>query len=168
MSDQPSDTAGPAVLRQEGPHRVKVAPGSQSALSTSVGLGTKRLRPAVGAVPMPDAAASAAAELGQAQLRSRAAGQGSTTEVRRLPGRAPVNSRFTPGQADAVPESRMATDALERRLSALAELNSKTSRSVTSLERLVLPPQGDEAAPPAGDASAQPPAKRGLFNRRSS
>lgn len=168
MSDKPSDAAGPALVRQEGPHRVKVAPGSQSALSTGVGLGTPRLRPAVGAVPMPDVGASSPTGLGQAMLRPRAAGQAPVTEVRRLPGRAPVHGRFAPGEADATPDPRQATDALERRLSALAELNSKTSRSVTTLERSVLPPTEEKAAPPAGEPPTQPPVKRGLFNRRSS
>lgn len=172
MSDTP-DTGAPGVLRQEGPHRVKVAPGSQSALAPSVGVGTKRLRPAVGAAPVPVPMGEGDAPHLSPLLKQRQGTGASTTEVRRLPGRAAVNGRFAPGAEPAQPRVRPAEpSALEQRLAALAELNSKTSRSVTAFEGQVTALTGPAiGVPSAADAQTPDAPKRSLrtlFTRRSS
>lgn len=172
MSDaKPESPPAPAMLRQEGPHKVTVAPGGHSALSSNVGLGTKRLRPAVGAAPVPTPLSSDGPGLSPASLRTRGpASGGSVTEVRRLPGRAPVSGRFLPGQAE--PSSAPRDDraaALEKRLAALAEFNARTSRTVTALEREVNPPAVEAMANPDNPPTEQEPAGlRRLFTRRSS
>lgn len=172
MSDTPEPNT-PGVLRQEGPHRVKVAPGANSALAPSVGVGTKRLRPAVGAAPTPVPMGEGAAPHLAANLRLRNPAGASTTEVQRLPGRAPVHGRFAPGEEPAEPRVRPAEpSALELRLAALAELNARTSRSVTAFEGQVTELTGQatalQSAPDASTPQAPSRSLRTLFKRRSS
>ncbi|NBQ91759.1 MAG: hypothetical protein EBS47_07655 [Betaproteobacteria bacterium] len=164
-----TDPGKPAVLRQEGPHRVKVAPGSQSALAPSVSLGTQRLPPAVGSAPAAQARGEVTAERRSATLRQQPrAAASSSTEVRHLPGRAAINGRFAPG-AEASGTAELAdTNALEQRLSALAELNSTTSKTVTAFESRV-GSLGEPVSAPVGAGNTAPVnTKRSLFKRRAS
>ena len=162
MSEDKSESvAAPAVLRQEGPHRVTVSAGSNSALSSSVGVGTKRLRPAIGAAPPPGLDAQALAALLPPTLGRQALRESSSTEVRREAGRAPVNGRFAPGQRDQDTAPRnQSTAELEARLAALAQFNQHTSTAVTALERQMSESQPEE--PLQGQ-----PKRRGLFKRSS-
>ncbi len=159
--DKASPAAAPAVLRQEGPHRVTVSAGSNSALSSSVGVGTKRLRPAIGAAPPPGLDAQALAALLPPTLGRRGVRESSSTEVRREAGRAPVNGRFAPGQLDQGAARRdQSTAELDARMAALAQFNQHTSKAVTALERQISDRQPQE--PPQG-----PSKRRGLFKRSS-
>ncbi len=167
-----SSPPAPAMLRQEGPHKVTVAPGGHSALSPQVGLGTKRLRPAVGAVPIPGAVLP---DLPAATLRGGRVGEGtSVTEVRRLPGPRVPQGRWAAGVPDSDASERAAqADALAQRLSALAELNVRTAKGVTALEReaglgldSVASALPDESPNDASDPP-KPTGLRRLFNRRS-
>jgi hypothetical protein len=160
--DKVESTAAPAVLRQEGPHRVTVSAGSNSALSSSVGVGTKRLRPAIGAAPPPGLDAQALSALLPPTLGRRSGRESSRTEVRREAGRKPVDGRFAPGQADPVSSARDQSAAeLEARLAALAQFNQHTSKAVTALEVQMSESQPEQ--PPQGT-----PPRRGLFKRSSS
>jgi hypothetical protein len=105
MSETSEPQGKPGIVRQEGPHRVQVAPGSHSALAPSVGVGSKRLRPAIGAAPLPDAFVEGAEAVGIGMRRHVQGGASSTTEIRRIPGRSPVNSRFAPGNDSTVATS---------------------------------------------------------------
>lgn len=172
MSTDTEPDSQPSVLRQEGPHRVKVAPGSQSALAPSVGLGTGRLRPAVGAdtdaAPIP----GAAPKIDSPTLGRRSPVRGSVTEVRHLPGPAAVRGRFAP-QANprSTPPSQSGPSDLERRLSALAALNARTSADITAFERSISVPASDGTTDESNaTAPAVEPTKglRSLFKRRSS
>ena len=176
MSDPSEPQGKPGIVRQEGPHRVQVAPGSHSALAPSVGVGSKRLRPAIGAAPLPGAFVEGAEEVGTSMRRRVQGNDGSTTEIRRLPGRAPVNSRFAPGNESKVASTVAAPSALEKRLTALAELNAQTSKTVTSFEREVSSQNPDTVQPIKSTAAADPAAAgaghepgtsiRSLFKRR--
>lgn len=168
MSDAPS-SGKPAVLRQEGPHRVTVAPGAHSALSSSPGPSGPRLRPAVGAAS-PQAPEGGAAPMRQAaSLRQRSgAGAAAVTEVRHIAGRTP-GTAGPHSETDAERAAASAAlSALEQRLSALAELNFKTSKTVTSFEGDV----GFHAQPTPAPGGLEPPvpqkASRSLFKWRSS
>lgn len=179
MSEPSEAPASPGVIRQEGPHRVQVAPGSHSALAPSVGVGTKRLRPAIGAAPLPGAFVDGTQGSGSAMRRQADGAVGSTTEIQRTPGRTPINSRFAPIKEATASSAKAAPSALDLRLTALAELNAKTSKAVTSFEHEVssrspktVKPEGatagaaDSAAAGAPDAQGTP--RRSLFKRRPS
>lgn len=162
------DTQKPGLIRQEGPHRVKVAPGSQSALAPSVGLSKPGLRPAVGQAASP-VAAGVHHTLPSAGLRHRQGGGASVTEVRRMPGRTPISGRFAPGQVapSSAPEPAQPS-AWDQRLAALAELNARTLSAVQSFEAEVKPAEPVQpAASPARDVSSAH-RLRNLFKRRSS
>jgi len=162
--NEPSDHGAPGIIRQEGPHRVNVAPGSHAAMAPSgAEQGGKRLRPALGAAPLPTQADQGTAHDMEDTLRKRPGAGGSTTEIQHLPDRVAVNGRFAPGEASPAPAApRAAPNALEQRMAALAELNSKTSRTVTAFE--------SEVTPVAGTAAGHAPAPRrfSFFKRRSS
>jgi hypothetical protein len=103
-------------------------------------------------------------------------GASSTTEIRRIPGRSPVNSRFAPGNDSTVASAVAAPSALEKRLTALAELNAQTSNTVTSFEREVSSQSPDTVQPIKSMAAVDPAATgaghepgssiRSLFKRR--
>lgn len=178
MSEQAEPQGKPGVIRQEGPHRVQVAPGSHSALAPSVGVGSKRLRPAIGAAPQPGAGFTGSEPDATSLKRHMAGSMGSTTEIRRTPGRTPVNGRFAPGDAPNAASSTAAPSALDLRLMALSELNAHTSKTVTSFEREVSSQSLDTGAPvksmseadpaAAGSSAARGTTLRSLFNRRAS
>jgi hypothetical protein len=168
MSD--TTTAGkPAVLRQDGPHRVTVAPGAHSALSPTVGPSGPRLRPAAGAGTSQGPGGSVVPLRPSANLRSRAADAGSSgTTVQRVAGRASSRGGTLPEGGVGRAASAAAVSALDVRLSALAELNSKTSKTVTAFEGDV----GFQDEPTRLSGGPAPPepqmAPRSLFKRRSS
>jgi hypothetical protein len=176
MSETSEPQGKPGIIRQEGPHRVQVAPGSHSARAPSVGVGSKRLRPAIGAAPLPDAFVEGAEAVATGMRRQVQGGASSTTEIRRIPGRSPVNSRFAPGNESTVASTAAAPSALEKRLTALAELNAQTSKTVTSFEREVSSQNPDTVQPIKPTAAADPAAAgaghepgtaiRSLFKRR--
>lgn len=168
MSDA-TPSAKPGVLRQEGPHRVTVAPGATSALAPSVGPAAPRLRPAVGAQRPAVPAGSEPAPAREAGLRQRAAGvSDSVTEVRRLPGRSAIHGAFAPeGNGSRLGQSSAAATALEQRLSALAELNSNTTKTVTAFEvRVGQVERPSTSAAQPGEQVSQDKPKRSLFKRR--
>lgn len=167
MSDA-TPSGKPGVLRQEGPHRVTVAPGATSALAPSVGPAAPRLRPAVGAlrpaVPAGDESASAR----EGSLRQRAAGvSGSVTQVQRLPGRSAIHGAFAPeGNGSSSGQPSAAASALEQRLSALAELNSNTTKTVTTFELGVGQVERSSSSAQTGEHTSPDKPKRSLFKRR--
>ena len=159
--ETPKPAGAPAVLRQDGPHRVTVAPGAHSALAPSAGVGTKRLRPAVGAAPLPRLDSNDAQATAALDGRRRSPRDSSSTEIRRLPGTAAVKGRFAPGQEETLsPAPRPSTAALEARLASLARLNQETSATVTAFEQQIKTPLQDPTAPATGRL-------RGLFRRSS-
>jgi hypothetical protein len=160
--DKVESPATPTVLRQEGPHRVKVAAGSNSALSSSVGVGTKRLRPAIGAAPPRGLDAQALAALLPPTLRGRGSRESSSTEVRREAGRGPVGGASAAADPrDGAGPRDQSTAELEARLAALAQFNQKTSKAVTALEHQI------SATKPEEPLHGQPE-RRGFFKRSSS
>ena len=168
MSDSP-DSGKPAVLRQEGPHRVAVAPGAHSALSPTANLNGPRIRPAAGAASSQALVGSGASMRRAASLRQGAgAGAGSVTEVRHMAGRTPAQGPGHSENSAARAAASAAHSALEQRLSALAELNSKTAKTVSSFEGDV----GFQAQPTPTPGGLEPPllqkATRSLFKRKSS
>lgn len=141
--------AAPAVLRHSGAHKVSVAPGSHSAMSSSPPVAGPRMRASTGPVP--------------ASLRVRPAAPVATTTVVRsgTPPAAPAPTavvrlarakallaRLLPeiGQPPGADDSS-ATD-LQRRLERLAQGNADVSRQVSALERDI-----KTAALPPGSAS---------------
>jgi hypothetical protein len=88
--------------------------------------------------------------------------------VRRLAGRTPAQGGPHAEEGAARAAASAALNALDQRLSALAELNSKTSGTITSFEGDV----GFQAQPTPAPGGLEPllleKAKRGLFKRRSS
>ena len=167
MSDA-TPSAKPAVLRQEGPHRVTVAPGATSALAPSVGPAAPRLRPAVGAQRPAVPAGGEPAQAREAGLRQRAAAvSGSVTEVRRLPGRSAIHGAFAPeGKEPRSGQPSAAASALEQRLSALAELNSNTTKTVTTFELGVGQVERSSSAAQTREDTSPDKPKRSLFKRR--
>jgi hypothetical protein len=105
-----------------------------------------------------------------------AGSMGSTTEIRRTPGRTPVNGRFAPGDAPNAASVTVAPSALDLRLMALSELNAHTSKTVTSFEREVSSQSLETGAPvkstseadpaAAGSSAARGATLRSLFKRR--
>jgi len=167
---EPSNPGKPGVLRQEVPHRVSVAPGATSALAPSAGPAGPRLRSAAGHSPSSVPGADAAPQRQQASLRRRAdVSDGSSTEVRHLAGRKAVNAVFTPKQESlGALHAPAATSAIEQRLSALADLNSNTLKTVTAFEGRVGPQDQPSSAADVAEQTAPEKAPRSLFKRRSS
>ncbi|MFM8665133.1 MAG: hypothetical protein ACKOE3_03025 [Betaproteobacteria bacterium] len=86
-----------------------------------------------------------------------------------MPGRSAIHGAFAPeGNGSRSAQPAAAASALEQRLSALAELNSHTTKTVTAFEvRVGQVERPSSAAQPGEQASLDKP-KRSLFKRRTS
>lgn len=144
MSDGPAEAApAPAVIRQEGPHRVSVAPGATSAFAKPAPLDETRLRTEAPAVDLRTVPSDDSLDgMGVAALRSRSARKPApSTTVRHQIG--PDGSwQRQPEPASERQRREAAAQALQERLNRLSTLNAETSRRVSAAESAVLKAAG--------------------------
>ena len=135
MSDSNESPDKPAVLRHGGAHRVTVAPGAKSALSSAPPTAGPRLRPAAGPIPPSLRARSTAAaqDTGTSIIRTEAHTPPAAPSPRSPRPRADL-SRWLPPAVDAADQASGHTD-LQERLARLMQANAETSRIVSALER---------------------------------
>ena len=133
--NNPVGITPPAVLRQEGPHRVKVAPGATSAFSSAPPASGPKLNPKTGPSVRSAVQPAKAKASGEAQLRSGAKAQPASQAQRHRVGADGSWQRWSgPQDADAERQAQV-TQALQQRLDHLAQLNTHTSGKVVKLER---------------------------------
>lgn len=144
MSEGTAEAApAPAMIRQEGPHRVSVAPGATSAYAKPAPLDENRLRTEPTgvdrrSVPSDGTGPGAPA----ARLRTRGAGDAaSSTSVRHQIGPDGAWQR-QPEPPSERQRRESAAQALQERLNRLAALNAETSRRVAAAESTVLKAAG--------------------------
>lgn len=141
----------PAVIRQDGPHRVSVSQGTQSALSGSGSLSNQRL---------PFGAVEARAEVALGDGRPAQGRAGVAPSLHRRDAASSVTVRLAEPTHSAprpapqedertAQERRRVADALEARLGALSKLNAETSHRVVTIEAQLAPPAPSPATPSA-------------------
>lgn len=127
--------AEPAVLRHEGAHRVTVAPGAHSALSSPPPVSGPRLRPAAGPIPTSLLARKSPSSTdggGSGAIHAAAPVSKTFTQPRTAQRGAQVRRWLPPELTTQAPESN---SELQARLDRLAKANAETSHDVSALER---------------------------------
>lgn len=135
-SGPPTPGPAPGLLRHEGAHRVTVAPGAHSALSSAPPTSGPRLRPKPGPIPAslrsgPPSPSGAATDT---TVHRGTPVPDSRTAVDRTARRQTQHARWLPELGEPRAADQSASD-LQERLDRLAKANAETSHKVVALER---------------------------------